>query len=105
MDVSLIPSRLMREDCEFFWVGSVVGSCDCHVSLVSNVSSIVLASCDTEMCLEVLCLSEKGEDSELIEQHGVFLFTAIRTPSQATTFFFERLCQRRARRIGQRGED
>ena len=40
----------MCEDCEFFRVGSDVDSCGPGVSVVSVVSSLVLASCDTEMC-------------------------------------------------------
>ena len=47
---SLTPSSLLCDACEFFQVGSDVDSCGSGVPVVSVVSSLVLASCDTEMC-------------------------------------------------------
>ena len=46
----------------------LVGS---DVSVASVVSRFVLASCDTEMCPEELCLSERVKESEFVEHHGV----------------------------------
>ena len=48
----LILSSLMRNECEFFHFDSVEDVC---LSLVSVVSSFVVASCDSARCHENIC--------------------------------------------------
>ena len=50
--LELMLSSATCEDCANFSVGFEVGSCGSVFSVVSVVSSPVLASCDTEMCLD-----------------------------------------------------
>ena len=50
----------MCDDCAFFRVDSDVDSCWSGVSFVSVVSSHVWASCDTEICLDELCVCGGG---------------------------------------------
>ena len=77
--IPLTPSSLLCEGCEFFLVGSDVDSCGSGVPVVSFVSSLVLASCDTEMCPD-----EFWEREYLLSRVCVFRFAP----------FLERFCER-----------
>ena len=60
----LNPSSPMCENLEIFRVGSDVDSCGCGVpvgSIVSVVSSTLLASCDADICSEEFVGKERGD--------------------------------------------
>ena len=96
----LILSSPTRNDCEFFPVDSDEDPC---ASPVSVVSCLVLASSDTELCLEELCVCLQGQRRvTLFEKHGMCFpaHSAQRSPVKRQPFL-GRFCERRTQSTAQ----